>query len=312
MKITPNTLTLQQLFLVPNEQFSIPAYQRRYAWGLKQHREFFDDILWLPDGDSHLFGTVLFLTETHTPGINVLELVDGQQRITTLTLLLKALAKHFEALGDSENFRDTNKLLFCKGIDGQLRPKLTLGDLDSSDYELLMSDSDPLRVINRHLADAYSNFTNWVKDLNPEDIRRFYFKLMNCATVIRLDVAQAKDAYKLFETINNRGLKLRPTDIIKNFLLGHASALGEKTLKQVKEDWRALITALDQVESDDFFRQHLSGVLHRKISSSKLVAEFKGYYLNRVKEAEQLTGGEITVSGTVSDLLALSFRREVG
>lgn len=90
MRITPNTLTLNQLFIVANEQFSIPAYQRRYAWGTKQHREFFDDIRLLANNDTHLFGTVLFLAEAHTAGVNVLEVVDGQQRITTLMFLLKA------------------------------------------------------------------------------------------------------------------------------------------------------------------------------------------------------------------------------
>lgn len=112
---------------------------------------------------------------------------------------------------------------------------------------------------------------------------------MNSATVIRLDVAHAKDAYKLFETINNRGLRLRPTDIIKNFLLGHASTLGDVTLSKVKGDWRGLIVALDQIDSDDYFRQFLQGTLRRKISASKLIAEFKTYYLRTIKEAESLT-----------------------
>lgn len=289
MKITPNTLTLQQLFLVGNEQFTIPAYQRRYAWGFKQQRDLFDDIRLLQDGDSHLFGTVLFLTDTHTPGINTLELVDGQQRITTLTLLIKALGERFVAIGETENAQEVQKLLRCKGFDGKPRAKLVLGDLDHPDFERVMSNNDLDRVMNRHLADAYSNFTQWLESLAVDEVGHFYYKLMNSATVIRLDVAQSKDAYKLFETINNRGLKLRPTDIIKNFLLGHASLLGESTLKAVKDDWRALIVALDQIESDDFFRQYLQGVLHHKISSSKLIAEFKGCYMRSVKEAEGLT-----------------------
>lgn len=289
MKITPNTLTLQQLFLVTNEQFSIPAYQRRYAWGTKQHRELFDDICLLADGDSHLFGTVLFLADTHAPGVNVLELVDGQQRITTLSLLLKTLANRFEELEDADQAQEIQKLLRCKGLDKKMQPKLVLGDLDHPDYEKLTNEGDSTEVRNRHLAEAYTNFTQWVGALSEDELGRFYFKLMNSANVIRLDVGQAKDAYKLFETINNRGLRLRPTDIIKNFLLGHASSLGDATLNKVKNDWRELIVALDGLESDDFFRQHLAGRLHRKVTSSKLVSEFKAQYLRTVKEAEKLT-----------------------
>ncbi len=289
MKITPNTLTLQQFFTIENEQFSIPAYQRRYAWGTKQHRELFDDIRLLPDGDSHLFGTVLFLSGTHTPGINVLELVDGQQRITTLSLLLLTLAHRFKEFGDDETTQDVQKLLRCRGPDKKAQPKVLLGDLDHPDYERLIVEGDPSEVVNRHLAEAFNNFKNWVGAFSDEELQRFHFRLMNSASVIRLDVGQAKDAYKLFETINNRGLRLQPTDIIKNFLLGHASSLGDATLKKVKDQWRGLIVALDGLDSDDFFRQYLAGLLHRKVTANRLVGEFKAHYLRTVKEAEQLT-----------------------
>ena len=59
-------------------------------------------------------------------------------------------------------------------------------------------------------------------------------------------MAQAKDAFKLFETINNRGLSLSPTDIIKNFLLGNASIISSETLESVKEDWQADVMELQE------------------------------------------------------------------
>lgn len=289
MKITPTTLTLQQFFSVANEQFSIPAYQRRYAWGQRQQRELFDDVRLLPAGDTHLLGTVLFLSATHSPHITQMELVDGQQRITTITVLLLVLANRFEMDGDEETAKEIRKLLQCKGVDRKIHPKLFLGDLDRSDYELLMDGGDTSEMVNRHLADAFGYYMDWIGALREEELNCFYHKLMNSVTLIRLDVGEAKDAYKLFETINNRGLRLRPTDIIKNFLLGHASSLGEATLDKVKVSWRKLIVALDGLDSDDFFRQHLAGTLHRKVTAGRSVSEFKAHYLRRVKEAEGLT-----------------------
>jgi hypothetical protein len=289
MKITPTTLTLQQFFSVGNEQFLIPAYQRRYAWGQKQQRELFDDIRLLPDGDTHLLGTVLFLSATHSPDINQLELVDGQQRITTIMVLLSVLANRFETDDDEETTKEIRKLLQCKTVARKAHAKLLLGDLDRSDYELLIENGDTSEMENPHLAGAFTYFTDWIGKLSTDDLNRFHHKLMNSATLIRLDVGEAKNAYKLFETINNRGLRLRPTDIIKNFLLGHASTLGETTLDKVKDNWRKLIVALDGLESDDFFRQHLAGTLHRKVTAGRLVSEFKTFYLRTVKEAEGLT-----------------------
>lgn len=289
MKITPTTLTLQQFFSVGNEQFLIPAYQRRYAWGPRQQRELFDDIRLLPAGDAHLLGTVLLLSDTHTPGVNHLELVDGQQRVTTLTILMRVLARRYEKDGDREAAQELEKLLQCRGMDRKTQPKLHLGDLDHSDYTSIMDSLDVSEVENERLKGAHVNFTAWIQQLTTDELNEFFHKLLNNASIIRLDVGAAKDAYKLFETINNRGLRLKPTDIIKNFLLGHASSLSQAMLDKVKDDWRKLIVALDGLDSDDFFRQWLAGKLHRKVSKTKLVGDFKWYYLRSVVEAETMT-----------------------
>lgn len=298
MKITPTTLSLQQFFSVGNEQFLIPAYQRRYAWGVRQQRELFDDLRLLPPGDTHLLGTVLFLSDTHKPGINQLELVDGQQRVTTITVLMQALARRFDREGDTDASQELSKLLQCKGVDRKARPKLQLGDLDHEDYVQLMDGSDISEVENECLRSAHEQFTDWVDALSADELNEFLHKLLNSASIIRLDVGSAKDAYKLFETVNNRGLRLKPTDIIKNFLLGHASSLPAGTLEKVKDDWRKLIVALDRLDSDDFFRQWLAGKLHRKVTKTKLVTDFKSYYLRNIQEAESMAE---FMSSTIKD-----------
>lgn len=298
MKITPTTLSLQQFFAVGNEQFLIPAYQRRYAWGQRQQRELFDDLRLLPAGDTHLLGTVLFLSDTHKPGINQLELVDGQQRVTTITILMRVLARRFDREGDTDAAQELSKLLQCKGVDRRVQSKLQLGDLDHADYVRVMEMGDTSEMENECLCSAYQHFTDWVDGLSVSQLNEFSHKLLNSASIIRLDVGAAKDAYKLFETINNRGLRLKPTDIIKNFLLGHASSLPVGTLDKVKEDWRKLIVALDSLDSDDFFRQWLAGMLHRKVSKTRLVADFKAYYLRSILEAESMTE---FLSSTIKD-----------
>ncbi len=68
MKITPNTQSIIQLFISTNEQFFIPPYQRRYAWGVKQLDALFNDINYLRENEFHLLGTIIFLTESHTAG----------------------------------------------------------------------------------------------------------------------------------------------------------------------------------------------------------------------------------------------------
>jgi len=287
MKITPTYLTLGQLFTISNEQFYIPAYQRRYAWRRKQLDEFFNDINHLDENSSHLLGTILFLTETHTIGLNLLELIDGQQRITTIAIILKVLKDYFEK-NNNENVNEVKKYLTCKGADRQLLYKIKLGDLDDPDFKKIMSDQDLESIQNEHLWFAYKYFKEKIisLDKNTED---FYDKLINRVVVIRLDIGLAKDAYKLFETINNRGLRLSATDIIKNFLLGHASLINNQTLNLVKGNWRSLIINLDKIDSDKFFRHFMMNKLKIKIPKSRLTSDFKHYYYTNIKEVEKIS-----------------------
>jgi len=289
MNITPNKLTIAQLFATPNEQFVVPSYQRRYAWGYHQYLALYEDIDMLKENDGHLFGMIILHTNYHTGGLNQPELVDGQQRMTTLVILLKAFEDAYRTKGKAERADEIMKMLMCQGLDEQRKPKIKLGDLDNKDIEKLLLHNDTENISNENILNAYKDYFKKLSALDIEKINRFFFKLTNIAVIIRLDVGMAQDAYKLFETINNRGLKLTPTDIIKNFLLGHAAKINqETTLDKVKELWSEIIINLDDIDTDDFLRHFICSQLHRKVTMSMLVYEFKKYYLKKIKQADLL------------------------
>ena len=294
MKITPSQLSIGQLLSCESEQFFIPAYQRRYAWTDKQLVELYEDIKLLADKDQHFLGTILLLTEGHHADINMLEVVDGQQRIISLSLLLEAIKDRLVELKEEERTRKIEGYLFCQGLDQKKLNKIVLGDLDEPDYGKVLKlkstsmEEDEKDIKNPRLLNAYKSFSTWVGELSLEEINKYLYNLINNTIVVRLDTQKARDAYKLFETINNRGLRLSPTDIIKNFLLGHASLVGEKELQDVRGSWTELIVRLDGIDSDDFFRHYLMFTLRRKLTFAKLTSEFKRYYLTVVKEAKIL------------------------
>ena len=91
MKITPTSLTINQLFGALNEQYVIPTYQRRYSWNEKQIMELIEDVGLIEDADTHLLGSIVCLAGHHSAGVNRLELVDGQQRLTTIAILLECI-----------------------------------------------------------------------------------------------------------------------------------------------------------------------------------------------------------------------------
>ena len=106
--------------------------------------------------------------------------------------------------------------------------------------------------------------------------------------MIRLDVSEAKDAFKLFETINNRGLRLSPTDIIKNFLLGNAARFGGDALNAARTSWAELIECLDGTNCDAFFRYYLMRLVRTRIMAKEVVPTFKDIFMRRVIEAADL------------------------
>lgn len=293
MQITPNKLTIKQLLSISNEQFIVPSYQRRYAWGRHQQAALFDDIALLKEGDNHLFGMILCHSDIHKAGLNQPELVDGQQRLTTLTLLLLALRDKFNDLGITKKVEEIDNLIHSFDLSDKRLNKVVLGELDKSDYQRIFKGEIDSEIVNRKLLDAYQHFRSWLDSYTKEETTVFYNKLVNVAVIIRLDVSLAKDAYKLFESINNRGLKLSPTDIIKNFILGHASKIDDDTLNKVKKLWGDIITNLDEIDTNQFLRQYMCMALGRRVSVKGLVDEFKAYYVGMVQKSDLLSDAEI-------------------
>lgn len=299
----PNKLTIAQLFATPNEQFLVPSYQRRYAWGYNQYLALFQDIARLKDNDGHLFGMIILHTSFHTGGINQPEIVDGQQRLTTLVLFLKAFEMIYREINKEDKANDIQKMILCHGLDDIKKPKVILGDYDNYDIQQLIIHNQVEKIKNNNIKNAFLDYKQWLSALDLESINKLFYKLTNIAVIIRLDVSMAQDAYKLFETINNRGLRLTPTDIIKNFLLGHAAKINQaETLNSVKTLWSNIIKALDSLDTDDYLRQLMCSILHRRIPKTKLVYEFKKYYCKHVEHAELL--GEYEYYQNADDALS--------
>ena len=300
MIISPQIQTLNALFGIGNEQFVIPSYQRRYSWSRKNILALFQDINLLShlpdDDDGHFFGSLLLHSSNPYSIFNQLEVVDGQQRLTTLTILLKSIEKAYRRMGYIEMSTSINsKLLKSVHFRGGMlitNNKLVLGNLDQLDYDNIMSETEG-EFSNIKLQDAMIYMDELVNNFERNGLDEFFEKLTNISQIVRLDVANVKHAYKLFETINNRGAQLSKTDIIKNLLFGHASKINDDNiLLQVKQIWAEIISELDGLnnnKTDVFFRRYFCSLLKRKITDNTLVDEFKNYYYHNV-EGAQLMG----------------------
>lgn len=292
MDINTTTGPIAKLFYGNHEQFVIPAYQRRYSWLKKQISQLFSDMENLGPEETHYMGSVVCLVRDYKAGINRLELVDGQQRMTTLVLVIDTIKDRFEALEMKREADRLEGLISCGDFD-ESGSKLILGDLDKEDFKKILNQDGLETVSNRQLYEAYQTIKTNLEKMSNEELLDFKEKLLNRTIIVRLDVSKARDAFKLFETINNRGLTLSPTDIIKNFLLGHASMIDEGTLEKVKKSWTSIIINMDGKNLDDFFRQYLMSKIGRKTTFTMLTDTFKKYYIENVQNTNILGGYEV-------------------
>lgn len=288
MNIKPKESSIDGFFNTPNEQFVVPVYQRRYAWRATQYEAIFDDINKLADDDTHLFGTVIFNVGYYDGNLNKIDVVDGQQRIISLVLLMYAIKDIYRRF--SIEYDNLNRYLNCSTIGKQKYNKIILGDLDNNDFERVINNDDIEKVKNRNLFNAYKYYYDCIEKLVGENKHdKFFYKLRFNCMLIRIEINNAKNVYRLFEVINNRGLRLSSTDIIKNFILGHASQISAEALDKVKRLWADIIIVLDGINTDSFLRQYISCIVKRKVTRNQLLKEFKNYYKARVKESEVIS-----------------------
>ena len=288
MIINPSTLSINLLFGSPSEQYIIPTYQRRYSWHERQVWELIDDIGLIENADTHLLGSIVCLTGHHTAGLNKLELVDGQQRLTTITILLECIRQRLEAAEEMDESAEVARLLSAKPLGGKPVRKVALDSIDFAEFDRLVKNDHEQKFQNQQLKGAFRLVREWIAEQTLERLGSFLYRLQNQAIVIRLDVSEAKDAFKLFETINNRGLRLSPTDIIKNFLLGNAARFGDESLQAARISWAALIQHLDGTNSDAFFRYYLMALLKARLTAASVVPGFKKVFMSQVVEAAAL------------------------
>ncbi|MEY4308026.1 MAG: hypothetical protein RL422_229 [Bacteroidota bacterium] len=273
-------------FFTSTEKFIIPAYQRRYSWEECHCKDLFEDILNLQETGEHLLGSVIYQTRNRANGLNLSEIVDGQQRITTLSLLLKAIQAKFQENNDEINVSRINNYLFYQSGINEKEVKIQLGNMDNNDFKRIINNqvNNYYQPLNPKLLAAYNYFIERINSLELPRLFQYFNDLISNATIIRIKIDRDLNAYKLFEATNNRGRDLTHTDLIKNFLLGNVAEIADsqnnrQLLDDAIEDWTQIIRNIEYLKSEDAFLRHfLISKFRRTISEKEITGEFKILY----------------------------------
>ena len=270
-----------------NIQFQIPIYQRTYDWTRQNVRQLYDDIVRAGGGEQdsyHFIGaiTCMILPKRIRDNVTQYQLIDGQQRITSLMLLLRALRDvHGEKTQFSDAMIDERLFNTHEGKGGAYYHKMVMFDDDDRAFREIMGGGTTAGSGN--MAANAGHFTEWLRTAEPDQV--WYGIKSLSAVVIKLETKD--DAQAIFESMNSTGLDLSETDMIQNYML---MAKEPDWQKRIYEDyWRPMERRLgerDSREFDEFLRSYLMMRMKRSIPKRKIYAEFKEYMSGRDREEE--------------------------
>lgn len=270
-----------------NKQFLIPVYQRYYSWDIEQCKRLWNDIVEMQKKGKagHFVGSIVNIAEQAMPtGVQKYMIIDGQQRMTTLSLLLLALRDY--AIKNPEDTtinarRIDNMLLKNEYESGDERYKLLLTETDRDILMRLVEEKPILDDTRSKLLDNYKFFAGKIadKELMPAEVYESIGKLqiVNITLDRSLDDAQA-----IFESLNSTGKELSESDLIRNYVL-----MGLEPTEQTyvyEHLWRPmeLLFVYETQDSvmDRFFRDYLTMKITRIPKQNRVYEEFKLYHLN--------------------------------
>ncbi|MGL2574379.1 GmrSD restriction endonuclease domain-containing protein [Helicobacter pylori] len=266
-----------------NNQFVIPIYQRLYSWKKEQCKQLWDDIIKIGGNDKmngHFIGSILYVLDGNTHSNNPLLIIDGQQRLTTITLLFIALRNHSS---DEVKRKEIESYLINSNKDGDKKFRLILSESDK-DTLLFLIDKDRRKPSEPSLkiVENFKLFEKWISE-NTGKLETI-FKGLEKLMIVWIALKKGKDDPQLiFESMNSKGIELTQADLIRNYIVMETEV--EKQEYFYNQYWRAMEEdfkqSKKQSKKEDLFNKfvrHYLTIKIGKIPNEKRVYEaFKDY-----------------------------------
>ena len=254
-------------FLKRSSQFLIPIYQRTYSWTEKECRQLWDDIVRTGRNDSvsgHFIGSIVYIEKGlyQVTSQSPLLVIDGQQRLTTVTLLIAALAR---ALGETEPVdgfsprKLRNYYLLNPEEQGEQHYKLVLSQTDKASLIAIVGDTEQPREQSLRVTESFGLFESLIADCKGD----FVAVCRGLAKLMVVDIALNRDQDNpqlIFESMNSTGRELSQADLIRNFILMGLDPVLQTTLYE--QFWRPMEVDFGQeaygTHFDGFMRHYLT------------------------------------------------------
>lgn len=223
-------------FMKNENMIEIPFFQRAYVWGEDEWVQLFDDLLDSfndkKTNKTHFLGSIILKQlDTNAGEGSRRSLIDGQQRLTTFSILIKSL---YDKIPDDEK-PDYNEYLFGKPIKDK-NPKIKHSKINSNSFvKVLKATNSLMEKSDDKILECYRYFRSRVEKL--DDFRGFMDFILDSKLWVVIDLNKDDDEQKIFDSINSTGVKLTATDIIKNALFAKAIELNTDYETLYKTYW---------------------------------------------------------------------------
>jgi len=275
------------------KQFVVPIFQRDYSWGTKHCQQLWNDILRVgadPNSKAHFLGSVVYIpAEDSQAAIPRWLVIDGQQRLTTVTLLLIALRDQLiakpptdDVLLSSEEINDY--FLLNRHGKGALKNKLMLRRADNNELTALLSGGSVESDAAETLRENYEFFRNRLVDVDAKHVYAGISKLV----VVDVSLKRGHDdPQMIFESLNSTGLDLTQADLIRNFVLMRLD--DELQTRLYETYWRPIEIAFGshyRSEFDEFCRDYLTIMLKpsKQFKADSIYHHFREYFLSKTSD----------------------------
>lgn len=277
---------IYKIFDGVDKRIIIPVYQRNYDWALKHCNQLFDDLLQVIESgrQKHFFGAVVGYSETSFKWI----VIDGQQRITTVSLLILALVHAYEAgevffddLDLPEKLRDNYLLTDTRSQEAKMKLKPVKDDAEA--YSRLFTETSDF-IESSSVTANYRHFRERLSKMRLSGDQLWQAICSLEVMLLDLEVGH-DDPQRIFESLNSTGLALKESDKIRNFVLMDRPTQEQDRLYE--QFWNPMEISLD-FRTDWFIRWFLVAETGRTPRESDIYEDFKAYFARNAAGAEAI------------------------
>lgn len=285
--------------------FNIPEYQRAYAWEENQLSDFVEDIKNQKEDRSYFLGTVLFEEKGLEKNYEIIDIVDGQQRITTIIIFMSVLIECLKRKISNDDELEEIDLLFETYVKHKRQYKLRALEEDNDFFHSYIlgdkSGKDYIRTpAQRRLYLSKIYFENYLSALEKDELNSIRKKIDENSRVLVYSVKDTAEATLIFETTNDRGKGLTNLEKIKSFMMYKSYVASEEIPDQLLNTIRARFSDIykeyeryeDKIDEDSILQYHFIG--HQKWNEKE--------YQNYVVKVKESVNSYISIGNNIASL----------